>query len=66
MGNIPVSMRLFHYLCERYGGAVTLPKAKADDAWKVYLDEPAEEITDQFAVRCGIEYIYQAMMSPVN
>ncbi|KAM7449666.1 Protein unc-13 B [Porites harrisoni] len=53
---------IFHFLCERNNGQVPLPAANTrEDPWKIFFPEPALEIVNEFAIRYGIESIYQAM-----
>ncbi|EDO32050.1 predicted protein [Nematostella vectensis] len=53
---------IFHFLCQKNGGQFPVPTSTGrDEPWKVFFSEPALEIVNEFAMRYGIESIYQAM-----
>ncbi|KAJ0068048.1 hypothetical protein NL108_015347, partial [Boleophthalmus pectinirostris] len=53
---------MFHYCVPlESGGVLRLPVAHGDEGWRVYFEEVQQEIVDEFALRYGIEYIFQAM-----
>ena len=44
-----------------YGFLIGLHLLQREDPWKIFFPEPALEIVNEFAIRYGIESIYQAM-----
>uniref|UniRef100_A0AC35TU58 Phorbol-ester/DAG-type domain-containing protein n=1 Tax=Rhabditophanes sp. KR3021 TaxID=114890 RepID=A0AC35TU58_9BILA len=52
---------IFAFHCNSDNDEVRLPAVSGDDAWKTYFEENSQAIVDEFAMRYGIEGIYQGM-----
>src|SRR5262249_36839953 len=52
---------IFQFLCEQNHGLVPIPRLHDLENWKIYFEKIPQEIVDEFALRYGIESIYQAM-----
>ncbi len=52
---------LFAYTCDQNGDEVTIPNAIGEDGWKIFYNDPEQQIVDEFALRYGVEPIFQAM-----
>ncbi|XP_031569082.1 protein unc-13 homolog B-like isoform X2 [Actinia tenebrosa] len=53
---------IFHYLCQKHDGQFPIPNASGrEEPWKIFFPHPSLEIVNEFAMRYGIESIYQAM-----
>lgn len=53
---------IFHHLLEANGGKVDIPNQRGvEQGWKVYFKPDAQDVIMEFAMRYGIEPMYQAM-----